>query len=182
MAGIDFVLGGDNELIEQVVGFDAETFAATDFNVGARFVFFAERVAEFGGTARRQRDHLVRKMGVVVGGFVVAESSQGFDDSILRLGLAGVDDVIDFGDVAEMRMIFFALDGRDPAVVLIRIAIKLAVTEIAAEQAKLPHVVCDVFADVADGAVGAHDYFLVFFGRLPWAGCLSADRSVQTLR
>ena len=41
---------------------------------------------------------------------------------------------------------------------------KLAVFEVASEQAELPHVVGDVFANVADGAVGADDYFLVFLG------------------
>ena len=123
-------------------------------------------VAEFGGAARSERDHLVRKMSVVVGGFVVAESAQGFDDGVLRFRLAGVDHVVDFGDIAEVGMILLALHGRDPALVLVGIAVELAIAEVAPEQAELPHVVGDVFADIADGAVGADDYFLVFFGDL----------------
>ena len=48
----------------------------------------------------------------------------------------------------------------------IGIKIKPAISEIFAEQAELPHVESDVFADVADCAVGADDYFLVVFGDL----------------
>src|ERR1700679_75023 len=105
MAGIDLTLGGRDELIEQVVGLDAETFASANLDVGTRLLLFAERVAEFGGTAGRERDHLVGKMRVVVGGFIVIKSAQSFDDSALCLGLSGIDDVVDFGDVAEVRMI-----------------------------------------------------------------------------
>jgi hypothetical protein len=98
----------------------------------------------------------------------VAESAQRFDDRVLRLGLARIDDVVDFSDVAEVRMILLALViGGDPAVVLIGIAVELAIAEIASEQAELPHVIGDVFADVADGAVGADDDFLIFFGIRP---------------
>ena len=41
----------------------------------------------------------------MVGGFVVTESAEGFDDCVLRFGLAGVDDVVDFGNVAEVGVI-----------------------------------------------------------------------------
>ena len=53
---------------------------------------------------------------------------------------------------------------------VVRIPVELAVAEIATQQSELPHVVGNVFADVADGAVGAHDYFLVFFGDLVGMG------------
>ena len=72
MARVDFFLGRSDQLVEQIVRLHAETFAAADFDVGARLVLFAEVVAEFGGAARSQRHHLVGKMRVVVGGFVVA--------------------------------------------------------------------------------------------------------------
>ena len=49
---------------------------------------------------------------------------------------------------------------------VVGITIKLAIAEVASQQAELPHVVGDVFANVADGAVGADDYFLVFLGDL----------------
>ena len=35
----------------------------------------------------------------------VAESTQGLDDSVLRFGLARIDDVVNFSDIAEMGMI-----------------------------------------------------------------------------
>ena len=65
------------------------------------------------------------------------------------------------GNIAEMRMIFFAIGSRDPAVVAIGISIEFPITEIAPQQSKLPHVISDVFADVANRAVGADDNFLV---------------------
>ena len=34
VAGVDFGFGGGDELVEEVVGFDAEAFAAADFDVG----------------------------------------------------------------------------------------------------------------------------------------------------
>src|SRR5579863_7425814 len=109
MARIHFFLGRGNQSVNQVVGFYAKAFAAGDFDVGAGLVFFAQCVAEFGGAARGERDHLVRKMGVVVGGIVVSESAKGFDDGVLRFGLAGVNDVVDFGDAAEVRMVLFSM-------------------------------------------------------------------------
>ena len=170
MTRVDFFFCRGDELVEQVVGLHAETSAATDFDVGAGFIFIAERVAEFGGAARGERDHLVGKMSVVVGGGVVTESAQGFYDGALRFGLAGVDYVVDLGDIAEVGMIFlggFVVGcGGDPALVVVRIPVELAVGKIATQQSELPHVVGDVFTDVADRAIGAHDYFLVFFGDL----------------
>jgi hypothetical protein len=41
----------------------------------------------------------------------VPESAQGFDDRVLGLGLPRIDDIVDFGDVTEMGMIFFAVCG-----------------------------------------------------------------------
>src|SRR5437588_501644 len=103
-------------------------------------------------------------MSVVAGGFLVAKAAQGFDDRALRLGLAGINDVVNLSHIAEVGMVFIALHGGNPAVVLIGIAIELAVGEIAAEQTELPHVVGDVFTHVADCTVGADDYLLVFLG------------------
>src|SRR5712675_2986640 len=100
-------------------------------------------------------------MGVMVGGFVVTEAAEGFDDCLLRLGLAGVDYVVDFGHVAEVGMVLLAFRRGNPAIALVGIAIELAVAEVAAQQAKLPHVVGDVFANVAYRAVGADNYFLI---------------------
>src|SRR5579863_6912601 len=163
MARIHFFLGRGNQSVNQVVGFYAKTFAAGDFDVGAGLVFFAQCVAEFGGAARGERDHLIRKMRVVIGGLVVSEGAQGFDDGVLRLGLTSINDVVDFGDTTEVRMIGFSVLGGNPALVLIRIKIELAIAEIFAQQSKLPHVIGNVFTHVADGAVGADDDFLIVF-------------------
>src|SRR6202008_2823247 len=89
---------------------------------------------------------------------------QSLDDRTLRFGLAGGNDVVDLGAAAQGGVVPTALERRNPAVMLVGIAVELAVAEVAAEQAKLPHVIGDVFANVADGAVGADDDFLVFFG------------------
>ncbi len=103
-------------------------------------------------------------MCVVIGGFVVSQPAQRFDDSVLRLRLARINDVVDFRDIAEVWMVFFALHRGNPAIMPVRITIKPAVSEVAPQQSKLPHVVSDVFANVSYGSVGANDHLLVFFG------------------
>jgi hypothetical protein len=109
-------------------------------------------------------------MRVVVGRFVVAESAQGFDYCVLGFGLASVDDVVDFRDVAEVRMNLFAVNRGYPALVLIGIAVELAISKIAPEQSELSHVICDIFADIADSTIGADNYFLIFLGNRGWFG------------
>ncbi len=60
----------------------------------------------------------------------------------------------------------FAVDSGDPATV-IRVFVELLIAEVfAGEEAELPEVVGDVFADVGDGAVGADDYLCVFVGEV----------------
>ena len=111
MTRVDFFFRRGDQLVEQIVGLHAKSLAPADLDVGARLVFVAKLVAKFRGTARGQRDHLVGKMRVVIGCFSVAQPAQRFDHGVLRLGLPGVDHVVDFGDVAEVRMIFFAIGG-----------------------------------------------------------------------
>ena len=77
--------------------------------------------------------------------------------------LAGIDHVIDFRDITKMWMIFFSLGSGYPTIVLVGIAIKLAVPEIAPQETELPHVIGDIFTDVTYGAVGTHDDLLIFF-------------------
>ncbi len=85
---VDLGLRGGDELVDQVVGLDAEALAAADFDVGLLLVFFGDVVAEFDGAARRERDHLVAEVGVVVGLLGVAHAAQRLDDVGLRVGLA----------------------------------------------------------------------------------------------
>ena len=114
-AAIDFRLRRRDQPIEQVVGLHAEAFASRDFDVGASLVFLRKLVTKFGGAARRERDHLVGEMRVVVGGLVVAQAAQGFDHRVLRFRLARVDDVVDLRYIAEVRMVRLAFGRGDPA-------------------------------------------------------------------
>ena len=91
-------------------------------------------------------------------------SRKRFDDGVLRIALARVDHVIDCRDAAEVRMILLSLLGGDPDFVIVGIAKELVIAEVAAQQPKLPEVVGDVLADVADRAVGANDDLRVFVG------------------
>ncbi len=88
VAGVYFGFGCGDELVEEVVGFDAEALAAADFDVGLGAVFVADGVAEVDGAAGREGDHLVAEVGVVVGGFGVAHAAKGRDDVVLRVVLA----------------------------------------------------------------------------------------------
>src|ERR1700691_2847291 len=102
MAGVDLALGGSDELVEQVIGFHAETPAATDFDVGTGLVFVTQRVAKSSGATSAKRHHLIRKMRVVVGDLVMAELPQRFDIGILRLRVVVIDYVINFGNAAQL--------------------------------------------------------------------------------
>src|SRR6266403_5311606 len=181
MPRIDFAFGRRNQAIDQVVGLYTKTFAARNFNIGFCFVFFRQLIAKFGSAARRERNHLVRKVGVVVSLIVVSQTAQSFDDGVLRLGLAGVDDVVDLGYIAEMGMIFLTLGRRNPALVLVGIEKELAITEVAPEQPELPHVVRDILADVTHGAVRAHDNFLVFLGDVVISSAFDVFRVLRAL-
>jgi hypothetical protein len=100
-------------------------------------------------------------VGVVVGLLVVAQPAQGLDHGVLRFGLASINHVVNFGNIAEVRMFQRTDHGRNPAVAMVGVVMEFAISEIAAQHAELPHVVSDVFAHVADGAVGADDDFLI---------------------
>ena len=119
MAAVHFLLGGGDQRIEQIVGLDAEPFAARDLNVRLGAVFLADFVAELHGAARRERDHLVREMRVVRGLLGVTEQPERLDHRVLRIGLARVDHVVDRRDAAEVRMVRLAVLGRDPDLVLL---------------------------------------------------------------
>src|SRR5438477_13066046 len=98
-------------------------------------------------------------MSVVICSFIMTESSQGFDDGALCLGLAGVNHIVDFRDIAEMRMIGFAALGGNPALVSIGIAVKVAIAKIFSEQTELLHVIGYVFADISTRRVCRHVRF-----------------------
>src|SRR5438094_966919 len=81
----------------------------------------------------------------------VAESTQGLDDSVLRFGLARIDDVVNFSDIAKMRMVERANGRGNPTIVSVRVFVELAISEVAAQQPEFPELVGDILADVAAG-------------------------------
>ena len=162
LARVHFGARGGDQLVDQVVGLDAEALAPADFDVG-RPCPRRNLVAQLHRAARRERDHLVAEVRVVVGLLGVAHAAQRLDHVGLRIGLPRVDHVVDGLRAAEVRMVLLALFRRDPALV-IGIGEERLVAEVAAQQAKLPQVIGDVFADIGDGAVGAHDHLGVFVG------------------
>src|SRR4051812_1293792 len=61
-------------------------------------------------------------------------------------------------------MVAFARIGRDPNFFSIWIPKELAITEVASQFAELPEMIGNVFPDIANRAIRAHDYLLVFVG------------------
>ena len=164
MAAVDFLLGGGDQRVQQVVGLHAEAFAAGYLNVGLGAIFFLDVVAELQRAARRQRHHLIGEVRVVRGLLGVAQQAERFDDGVLRIALPRVDDVVDRGDIAEVRMVRLAVLGRNPDLMLVGILVEAPIAEVAAQQAELPEVISDVLADIADRAIGAHDDLRILVG------------------
>src|SRR5437867_2806238 len=101
-------------------------------------------------------------MRVMVGLVIVPKPAQGFDDGALRLSLAGVNHVVNFSNIAKVRMLSLALLRRNPALMTIWIQIKLPISEVSPQQSELPHVVRDVFADISNSPIRPHNNLLVF--------------------
>src|SRR6266404_3287331 len=110
-------------------------------------------------------------MRVMVGLVIVPKPPQRLDYGALRLRLARVNHVINFSDVAKVRMLLLPLLRRNPALMAIWIQIKLLISEIFSQQPKLPHVIRVVFANITDGAIGTHDNLLIFLSDLLCAPC-----------
>ena len=165
LSRVDFGARGGDQLVDQVVGLDAKAFAPADFNVGFLFVLFRNVVAKLNGAARRERDHLVAEVRVVIGLFGISHAAERLDDIGLRVRLARVDDVVDRGRAAEARMVRLTRFSGDPAFV-VGIREEAFIAEVLAEQSELPKMIGNVFADVGDGAVRADDDLGIFVGRL----------------
>src|SRR5207237_8655560 len=103
-----------------------------DFDVGSRLVFLRKLISQLGGATRRERNHLIGEVSVMICLLRVAESAQGLDDSVLRFGLARIDDVVNFSDIAEMGMIKCPNCGCNTALVPVGIFVELALSEVAA--------------------------------------------------
>ena len=94
MALVHLGARGGFETVEQIVRLHAQTLSAADFDVRLLRVFLAQRVAEFSGAARRERDNLVGKMNRAVGLLLEAERAKARDDDVLQIGLPRIDDVV----------------------------------------------------------------------------------------
>ena len=105
MPFIDFLLGRCHEHVNQVIGFHAEALATRDLDVVAPLVLGAQFIAELGGTAGRERNHLIGKMCVVLSLVFVAKASQSFHYRALSFSLSGINDVVDFTDASEMGVV-----------------------------------------------------------------------------
>ena len=93
----------------------------------------------------------------------VAHRRERLLQQLLQVRLADVDDVVGRAGAAEGRMrrrVVRGLPTSSPRAAGRRRAWQRAGNEVPAEQAELPELVRDVFADVGDGAVRAHDDLL----------------------
>src|ERR1700733_7813610 len=88
-------------------------------------------------------------MRVVIGLRRVAHAPQRLNHVRLWIALPRIDDVIDGLRTAKMRMVRLTGLRRDPAL-MVRIREEFFVAKIAAQQAKLPEVICNILADVRD--------------------------------
>ena len=162
MSPIHFFAGRGDQSVQQIIRLHPKPLSPGDLDPRPPLIFFAQGVAKFSRAARSKCHHLVRKMRITIGRFVVAQSAQSFDHRVLSLGLPGIDDVINLGYIAKVWMIFFAMSGRNPAIMRIRIAKEFPIAKIAPQQPELPHVISDIFPNVANRAIRANNNFLVF--------------------
>src|ERR1035438_4221548 len=107
-------------------------------------------------------------MNGAIGLLVVAECPQTGHDSILKIGLPGIDHVVDGFGASEMRTTTFWLRMRAGDVN----GLPGPVIEILAKQSEFPELIGNVLADVGDGPVGSNNYFAVLgvFVRLLFEG------------
>ena len=113
MARINFFFCRSNQRVDQIIGLYPETLAARNLDVGTRLVLVRQLIAQIGGATWRERNHLIRKMRVVISLLVVAKSAQRFNDGVLRFRLPGIDYVVNLSHIAKMRMIQGTHLGRE---------------------------------------------------------------------
>src|ERR1700678_313119 len=154
MPGIHLFASRSHKSIEQIICLNTETLASRNFNPGSSLIFLTQRITKFNCTPWSERDHLIGEVRVAIGGFIVPKSAQGFDHRVLRFRLSCVDHVVNLGHIPKVRMVFFTMGSRDPAVASIRIAKEFPIAKIAPQQPELPHVIRNIFPDIANGTVG----------------------------
>ena len=164
-----------DQLVDEIVGLDAQPLAAGDFDVGLLLVLFGQLDPHLDAGARRERDHLVGESARWPRPVFEAERAQPGDHHVLQIRLARIDDVVDARAAAERRRARLRLRCRRPHLVPVRIRVPLAIVEILAQQAEFPKLIGDVLADVGHGAVRAHDDLAVFS---PSSELLKADAGI----
>src|SRR5208282_1779958 len=122
MTPINLFTSRRNKRIQKIVGLYPKTLAPGNLDPRPTLIFFAKLVTKFSSATWSERNHLVREMRVTISRFVMAESPQSFNHRVLRFRLPRIDDVVYLRHIAEVRMIPFALGGRDPAIVGVGIA------------------------------------------------------------
>src|SRR3954465_13428043 len=130
MAGVHFLLRRRDQRIEQIIGFYAEAFASGNLYRGTLLVFFRNVITQFHGATRCERHHFIRKVMVIFRLLGVAKTANRFNDIILRIGLAGIDDVIDCIYAAKVWMVGLAGLRRDPDLATIRVTIETLIAEV----------------------------------------------------
>src|SRR4029453_16258884 len=101
----------------------------------------------------------------------MSEGPERLTEKRLQIHLSRIDHVVDARGAPEWGSVLLTIRGRRrPQHVTIGLSGEPAISKIAAEQAELPELIRNVFADVGDNAVGAHDHlfarFLFRFTRL----------------
>src|SRR5206468_6695475 len=126
--------------------------------VGPLPVFLGQVHAELLAARGAERDHFIGEMDGASRLFLVAQSLQALKDDVLQVGLAAVDDVVDAPGPTEpwRHNPRHSLGRGYPELVTIG-GFKWPVVKIETEQSELPELVCDVFADIGDRAVGPDD-------------------------
>ena len=145
------------ELVEQVVGLDADPLAARHLERLALALLVAGRRRAGARSPARAPPSRRRSGPSARASSAWPSACEAGAHDLLQVALAGVDDVDHPLGAAEGRVLVGAARGvglPDP------LLLPEAVAEVAAEQAELPELVGDVLADVGDGAVGAHDHLV----------------------
>ncbi len=147
------------EPVEKVVGLDAQALASRHLEEGSVLFLLRRGVAEFLQAVGGEGDHLIGEMDGLRGLGRKPEGPQPLDDDLLKIGLPGVDDIVDLAGLSE------AGDGRAGDVRRypegpVAVDSEWLIIEIPAEEAEFPELVGDVLPDVGDRSVGPDDDLL----------------------
>ena len=91
------------EPVDQIVGLDAEAFAAAHLDKRPFAVFVGKLETKFFRRRGRKRDHFVREMNAGLFAALRRDRGDAFSDDFLRIRLPRVDDVVDRLAAAKRR-------------------------------------------------------------------------------